>query len=98
MHEQGPVDHRPAVPPNRPVRVSPKGWDLESPRSTSPKRVGSLPPGRARLVASPPFNGSELNATTGIVLVAALKTITTGLVPVTIKSGLRVTISRAKSA
>src|SRR3977135_1629971 len=41
LHEQDPVDHRPAVPPNRPVRVSPKGWDLESPRSTSPKRVGS---------------------------------------------------------
>jgi hypothetical protein len=39
-----------------------------------------------------------MNATIGMVLVAALKAITTGLVPVTITSGLRVTISRAKSA
>jgi hypothetical protein len=36
-----------------------------------------------------------MNATTGIVLVAALKAVTTGLVPVTITSGLRITISRA---
>jgi hypothetical protein len=57
-----------------------------------------LPPGRAKLVTSPAFSGSSMNATTGIVLVAAMKAITTGLVPVTIKFGLRVTISRAKSA
>jgi hypothetical protein len=36
-----------------------------------------------------------MNATIGMVLVAALKAITTGLVPVTIKSGLRATISLA---
>src|SRR6266478_2153401 len=51
-----------------------------------------LPPGRRRLVRSPACNGSSMNATTGIVLVAALKAITTGLVPVTITSGLRLTI------
>src|SRR5262249_12323099 len=56
-----------------------------------------LPPGRPRLVTSPACSGSSMNATTGIVLVAALKAITTGLVPVTITSGLRVTISRTKS-
>jgi hypothetical protein len=39
-----------------------------------------------------------MNATIGIVLVAALNSITTGLVPVTIRSGLLVTISRAKLA
>jgi hypothetical protein len=39
-----------------------------------------------------------MNATTGIVLVAALKAVTTGLVPVTITSGLRLTMSRAISA
>ena len=36
-----------------------------------------------------------MNATTGMALVAALKAITTGLVPVTIKSGLRATMSLA---
>jgi len=45
-----------------------------------------LPPGRAKLVTSPAFSGSSMNATTGIVLVAAMKAITTGLVPVTINS------------
>ena len=57
-----------------------------------------LPPGRARLLTRPAFNGSNMNATTGIVLVARLKVVTTGLVPVTIKSGLLFTISAAKPA
>ena len=57
-----------------------------------------LPPGRLRLVTSLACSGSSMKATTGIVLVAALKAVTTGLVPVTITSGLRVTISRAMSA
>ena len=48
------------------------------------------PPGRARLLTRPAFNGSNMNATTGIVLVARLKVVTTGLVPVTIKSGIAV--------
>jgi hypothetical protein len=39
-----------------------------------------------------------MNATIGIVLVAAWNAVTTGLVPVTITSGLRVTICLAKSA
>ena len=39
-----------------------------------------------------------MKATSGIVLVAALKAVTTGLVPVTITSGLRLTISCAKTA
>ena len=43
-------------------------------------------------------SGSSMNATTGMVLVAASNAVTTGLVPVTITSGLRATISRAKSA
>ena len=54
-----------------------------------------LPPGRARLVTSPAFSGSSMNATIGMVLVAVLKAVTTGFVPVTIKSGLRATISPA---
>jgi len=69
--------------------------DTSSPALVFPVR---LPPGRRRLVRSPACNGSSMNATTGIVLVAALKAITTGLVPVTITSGLRLTISRARSA
>ena len=57
-----------------------------------------LPPGRARLAISPPFSGSIMNATTGTVLVTALNASTTGLGPVTIKSGLLLMISRAISA
>ena len=57
-----------------------------------------LPPGWARLVTSPALSGSSMNATTGIVLVAAVTFLTTGFVPVTITSGLRATISRTKSA
>ena len=57
-----------------------------------------LPPGLARPLTSPALRGSSMNATTGIVLVAAVTALTTGLVPVTIKSGLRIMISRIKSA
>ena len=39
-----------------------------------------------------------MNATIGIVLVVAVKTVTTGLVPVTITFGLLLTICRARSA
>jgi hypothetical protein len=47
----------------------------------------------ARLLIRPAFNGSIMNAIIGIVLVAALKAVTAGLGPVTISSGLLVTIS-----
>jgi len=53
-----------------------------------------LPPGRARLVTSPRFQRIEHERNKPVFsLVAALKAITTGFVPVTIKSGLRATIS-----
>jgi hypothetical protein len=90
-----PNDPTPSVGTSR--RTRGKGRAIVDNRSSRVMPV-RLPPGRLRLATSPAFRGSSMNPTIGIVLVAAAKIVTTGLVPVTIKSGLRLTISRAKSA
>ena len=67
--------------------------------TTSTETPVILPPGRARLATMPASTGTAKIPTIGIVVVAALKSRVKSLVPMLmITSGLRLTMSRAKSA